>query len=294
MGARRRSTCLVVLLALFFLGCAGASVGERRSSRTTEAREEEAPGHLESQELKGESRTENAHSEEKAREPGPRSFGYLEVPGFLPAPFGAPSITSSGRTPALRVLVIAHGAGGRAEHLCSYFEPHVPGDFIVVCPQGALLDKRDPEGGSYYPDHFALRRELEALSLAILERFGDTVAPQGWRYMGYSQGATMGALALVGELSIFTELVLIEGGGESWSLTRAHTFKKSGGARALLVCGTPACAKRGEMSAAALKQAGLDARHLNAPGSGHTYGGEVARLVLEEMARWEAESGLLR
>lgn len=165
----------------------------------------------------------------------------------------------------------------------------LPADFVIVCPQGSLLDKRDPDGGAYYPDHLALRGELKALSAAVLERWGDAVAPQSWRYMGYSQGATMGALAIVGEVGFFSELILIEGGGENWTLGRARAFKESGGRRVLLLCGTPGCAKRGEASASVLNGAGLDALFKNAPGSGHTYGGQVARLVHEGMVRWDAD-----
>lgn len=282
---RRRIAGVVTLLSPVLFACASAPLGERSSpnQEPEKARSEGQPV-VDAPPDVGRQKVEPGRDE-----PGPRSFGYLEVPGFLPAPFGAPRVASAGRGSPLRVLMIAHGAGGRAEHLCSYFEPHLPADFIVVCPQGALLDKRDPEGGAYYPNHLALREELSALSDALWARFGKAVSSQGWRYMGYSQGATMGALAIVGELPIFTELVLMEGGGESWTLARAQAFKEGGGERALLVCGTPACAKRGATSAAALRQVGLDALHKNAPGSGHTYGGQVARLVLEEMARWEAE-----
>lgn len=222
--------------------------------------------------------------------PGPRVFGYLEVPGFLAAPFAAPEVSQEGFVTPLRVFVIAHGAGGRGEHHCTFWEEALPPDVALICPQGSLLNRGDPEGGAYFPDHLALGLELGALRTATLEKWGAHVHDQGWRYIGYSQGATMGALAIVGALPVFTELVLIEGGGESWTAPRARDFEASGGQRVLLVCGTPGCAKRGEQSALLLRQAGLDARHVHAPGGGHTYGGEVGRLALEGMSLWETGS----
>lgn len=222
--------------------------------------------------------------------PGPRSFGYLEVPGFLPAPFAAPQAEGAPES-SLRVFVLAHGAGGRGEHHCAFWEPQLKADVVLICPQGSLLNRAEPDGGAYYPDHLALGRELVALLAAIEEKWGEAVDEGSFRYIGYSQGATMGALAVVGELPVFTELVLIEGGGESWTPSRAHSFKESGGQRVLLACGTPGCAKRGEQSVLVLRQAGVEARHVHAPGGGHTYGGEVGRLALEGMRAWETEAG---
>lgn len=281
-GARAVFTTLTLVLSC---ACAGSS--RRPFERVSEGEPQVSRG----------KEPDSESSEEKSAPavvrsgvaPGPRSFGYLEVSGFLPAPYAAPEVGKEGLDAPLRVFVIAHGAGGRGEHHCAFWEEALPPDVALVCPQGSLLNRGEPEGGAYFSDHLALGRELGALRVAIMEKWGANVQDQGWRYIGYSQGATMGALAVVGALPVFTELVLIEGGGESWTAPRVRDFKLSGGQRVLLACGTPGCAKRGEQSASALRQAGLDARHVHAPGGGHTYGGEVGRLALEGMRLWESE-----
>jgi pimeloyl-ACP methyl ester carboxylesterase len=283
-GAGAKATLAVVLLTSL-CACAGSSKSDSRQPPDPAAE----PTALDEEPRSAEGR--QASTPAPSSGPGPRSFGYLEVPGFLPAPFAAPS-PPTGLGGAFRVFVITHGAGGRGEHHCAFWEPELPAGVLVVCPQGSLLDRRVPEGGAYFADHLALRREITAVIEAIRSRWGKDVQDKQWRYIGYSQGATMGALALVGELALFTELVLIEGGGESWSTQRARAFQVGGGQRVLLACGTPGCAKRGEQSASTLRQVGLEALHVYAPGSGHTYGGEVARRVHETMARWDRESGL--
>ncbi len=219
-------------------------------------------------------------------EPAVRRFEALPIPGFLPAPMFIPE-NAENVTRELRVFVFAHGAGGRGEHHCSFWEPQLPPDIVLVCPQGSLLRRGDPDGGAFFPDHLALRSELTALIDAVRGRLGSRISDRGWRYVGYSQGATMGALAIVGEISVFRDLVLIEGGGENWSLERALDFEESGGQRVLLACGTPGCDKRGRASVAVLEQAGLEARHEYAAGVGHTYAGGVGNLVLRAMMAWE-------
>lgn len=140
---------------------------------------------------------------------GPRQAEQLEVEGHLPAPLLAP--TGTPPPGGFPVLVIAHGAGGRGEHHCGFWNEAVGPDWIIACPTGALLDRRQPNGGAYFPDHFRLRAELVALVAALRGRFSQDLTER-FRFMGYSQGATMGALAIVGELDVFDELVLIEGG----------------------------------------------------------------------------------
>src|SRR5690606_30948577 len=86
---------------------------------------------------------------------GPREAGSLEVPGFLLAPLFVPSGGES--TEPMRVVFFAHGAGGRGIDHCLFWDPYMPSDFVLVCPAGALLDRRNPEGGAYFPDHLKLR-----------------------------------------------------------------------------------------------------------------------------------------
>lgn len=286
VGAR---TALFGVTLSILCACSGSSVPVRTSSAKEEATRSQGN---EVAQMDNETRgteADPASSESvPGAAPGPRSFGYLELPGFLPAPFFAPERLGHSELAPLRVFVIAHGAGGRGEHHCAFWEPVFPSDVVLICPQGSLLDRSAPEGGAYFPDHLALRRELVALVDSVTDKWGTKVRDVGWRYIGYSQGATMGALAIVGELAIFEELVLIEGGGESWTTQRALDFKAGGGERVLFACGTPGCKKRGDHSESVLLQAGIEARHVHAPGGGHTYGGEVGRLAYEGMSAWDS------
>jgi predicted esterase len=215
---------------------------------------------------------------------GQREGTTLEVPGLLPAPLFVPR-GGEGSGP-MRVAFFAHGAGGRGMDHCVFWDPHMPDDYVLVCPEGALLDRRNPHGGAYYPDHLKLREELVALVAALRERLGARIVQGGYRYVGYSQGATMGALAIVGEIDFFKELVLIEGGGENWSSRRATEFKARGGERVLLSCGTQGCTAHARRSVPILEAAGVEAQEAHAPGAGHTYGGGVGRAVLAKMADW--------
>jgi predicted esterase len=184
------------------------------------------------------------------------------------------------------VAVIGHGAGGSGRDLCEFWDPLLPKDFILVCPSGALLNRGEPDGGAYFPDHFAFRAELVAILQSLEESFPGKLRP-GFRFMGYSQGATMGALAVVGEISVFQEMVLMEGGAEHWTHTRAQSFGKSGGRRVILACGTRGCSRHAERAKAAFVGGAVELHVLSAPSAGHTYGGAVAQQVLQVMATWE-------
>jgi predicted esterase len=189
-----------------------------------------------------------------------------------------------------RVIFIAHGAGGRGLDHCSFWDPHLPPDFVLVCPAGALLDRREPEGGAFFPDHLALRAELTALLLALKGEFAGKLR-SSFRYMGYSQGATMGALAVVGELPIFTELVLLEGGAENWTALRVQEFAAGGGERVLLACGTKGCARHSERARGAFERGGVSLDVVDAIGTGHTYGGAVGQGALRVILGWEPKDG---
>jgi predicted esterase len=215
---------------------------------------------------------------------GPRSFFELRAEGFLPASLLLPS----GPPPeaGFRVLFLAHGAGGSGMEHCTYWDPYFPLDVLFVCPTGALLNRGEPEGGAYFPDHLKLRAELQALVLALRARMGADLSPRDWTYMGYSQGATMGALAIVGEMTDFARLILIEGGAENWTTSRAQQFREGGGQSVLLACGTKGCATHGRRSLVALEGADLEAAHLHVTGGGHTYGGSVGHALHERLIKW--------
>lgn len=221
--------------------------------------------------------------------PTARRGEVLEFEGFLPAPMAVPTVTAP--KGGYRVAIIAHGAGGRGEHHCQFYDQILPLDVWIVCPTGTLLRRSEPDGGAYYPDHRKLREELRALSAQLKKDHGQVLSDKDWTFIGYSQGATMGALAIVhpreaGEPErIFTRLVLVEGGSEYWTDARSRSFSEAGGTHVILACGTQSCAKHAERSRAPVEKAGLTFAFANAPGGGHTYGGAVADAFVPELKK---------
>jgi predicted esterase len=193
----------------------------------------------------------------------------LVVPGFGDAVVVTPLELADGKP----LLVAAHGAGDGPDWQCRHWAGITQGRFVVLCPRGLSLGR--DSGGYYFPDHFALEREVLAAVDALEAALGPRLLDEGGVYTGYSQGATMGALMIVNHGRRFPHLLLIEGGSGDWTLSRARRFRASGGKSVAIVCGTAPCARRAKASAAVLQKVGLRARAAHATGAGHTYDGEV-------------------
>lgn len=203
----------------------------------------------------------------------------------IPLESGFPVLTWAPRSAASAPLIVsAHGAGCVAEDHCAYLWRLSGGRAVVACLRGDPLYRQRPEQGFYFRDHFALRAELEAAVSAVRQHFGDRLKASA-TFVGYSQGATMGALALPSMQLAFRELIFIEGGGEGMPRASAERLRALGTERVLFACGTKGCAKRSQATAALLTAVGLEARALEAPGAGHTYLGAVEELVSSQ-TRW--------
>jgi predicted esterase len=196
----------------------------------------------------------------------------LEVPGFLPAVLVVPA--GDERRP---LLVAAHGAGGAPEWECEYWKQLTEAEPFVLCLRGTAMGR----GSFYYKDHHALGDELTAATRAARRAFA-RIAPSGSLYAGFSQGASMGSLALAAAQEHFSYVVLIEG-FEQWDARLSRSFREREGRAVLLVCGTGACASKAGRSAEALHKAGLRARAEHAEGAGHTPLGGVLSLVKREL-----------
>lgn len=201
----------------------------------------------------------------------------LAVSGFENAVVVTPQ---SGRPVPL--LVATHGAGGDSRWECERWSRVARGRWFVACPTGVPL-RRGESGSYYYPDHPTLEREVLAVVAAVRATYGSRVSENDGVYLGFSQGATMGALMLVEHGARFPHLVLIEGGSGDWTLKRAERFHASGGQSVFIVCGTAACARRATASAETLERAGVRAITRHAEGGGHTelgpVGAEAAQLL---------------
>jgi pimeloyl-ACP methyl ester carboxylesterase len=158
-------------------------------------------------------------------------------------------------------------------------------DVFILCPRGVTMDVYAPPDarGYFYPAHPALGREVHDAIEALAARFPDRVVQEGAIYAGFSQGATMGALAFSSEPAPFSTAVLIEGGAEQWTLRNARAFKAGGGRRVLFACGRRVCTDAARRSAAYLARAGIESRVVDANGAGHTYEGAVREGVAQAL-----------
>jgi predicted esterase len=206
----------------------------------------------------------------------------LAVSGFETAVIVVPPAERA--TP---LLVATHGAGGDPAWECERWAHVARGRWFLACPRGTPI-RRGEAGSYFYPDHPALEREVSAVVAAVRARYGARVSDTDGVYLGYSQGATMGALMVVDHGALFPHLVLIEGGSGDWTQKRAARFRETGGRSVFIVCGTEPCAKRATASAAVLERAGLHAVASYAEGAGHTElgaAGARAEALLETLAK---------
>lgn len=204
----------------------------------------------------------------------------LEVPGFEPALVALPE-----RSDRLPLVVVTHGAGGTAQWHCAHALGVFGSEAILLCPRGKRRHARDPDQGYYYPDHLALARELLHSLVAFAARFPERYSPAATVYVGYSQGATMGLLALPLLGAPFRGVALLEGGTDPLTSRMATELTARGLTRALVVCGTRHCEKATSRNIKLLERAGVLTRTRLAVGAGHRPDGAVGEALRGE-ARW--------
>jgi pimeloyl-ACP methyl ester carboxylesterase len=208
-------------------------------------------------------------SEEHA--PAQSRLADLTVAGHRPA---VVSVPPGAKGP---VLVVAHGAGDKAEEQCDWWRSWLAKRAFILCPRGIPMT-RAPNTGWFFRDHHNLEREVLAGLDALHARF-----PRAARgpavYAGYSQGGIMGALFAAKHPERFSRLILIEGGYAEWDVPTATRFREGGGKRVLFVCGQAQCARGARRCLDWFQRAGLSGRREVAAGAGHTYGGEVGARV---------------
>ena len=203
-------------------------------------------------------------------------FRSIDVPDFDPAVVAVPAGDEQ-----VPLVVAAHGAGDTPEAQCEIWAGLTKQRALVLCPRGVAL--RKGADAYFYRNHFELEREFVAALDALRKSYGPRIKPAPAIYTGYSQGATMGALMIGKHAGEFRRLVLIEGGFDVWNLARAREFKRAGGERVMLVCGTGHCRKQALASVEWLTKAGVEARLEHVEGGGHAYWGAVADRVFEKL-----------
>jgi predicted esterase len=224
-------------------------------------------------------------------------FVELAVPGHSPA---VVSLPGSGRS-ARPLLVAAHGAGDRAEWHCELWRGIVGERAFILCPRGQRTDARVPpeQASYYYPDHFALEKEVLAAIVALRARYPEELDATAAVWAGFSQGAIHGAFLITLHPKLFPRAALVEGGNgffDEWSPWAARRYKKGGGQRILFACGSPWCVRTADRCAGYLDKAGCATRVVHAEGAGHSYGPEMQAELAESFAwlvegdtRWSLE-----
>lgn len=201
----------------------------------------------------------------------------LPVEGFFPAVLHVPA--GDGPRP---LVVGAHGAYDRADSFCRVVASAVRGSAYVLCPRGKRTDARaeHAEASYFFPTHLWLEAEIAAGIEALGRAHGRRVDPARAVYVGFSQGAIMGALVVPRHPAQFPRAMLIEGsyGLGRWNVETGARFRRGGGERIAFVCGGWFCADQARTSALTIAGPGARTEVVRAAG-GHTYGGDVARAI---------------
>jgi predicted esterase len=208
------------------------------------------------------------------------------VPGYLSAVLAWPQ--AAGARP-LPVAVAVHGSYDQPEWNCQTYQQVVHGAAIVVCPRGKLRwDTPEeaslrrfyfPAAGSGATASAWLKREVSAALRALQVGFPTRVAAGPVLYIGFSQGAILGAPLVIADPARFPRAILVEGGHGAWNADTAAAFARGGGQRVLFACGRASCMASARAAAAQLDKAGVAARVVYAPDQGHTYADKVQEQV---------------
>lgn len=212
--------------------------------------------------------------------PAPRGASFVELAvEDQPSPIvWVPPPPSRG----LPLLVVAHGAGGGPEWHCDFWSEVVQDAAFVLCLRGKPLGTG--AGAHYFPEHHTLGRLFSSAIDTFDARYGERVDPELGVYIGYSQGATMGAWMLPAHARRFSSALFIEGGYGEWNVKRALEFRDNGGRAAYFACGTKVCNDKASRAVEWFERAGVAARMAFAEGQGHTPAGRVGVLAVEGLA----------
>lgn len=195
----------------------------------------------------------------------------LQVPEYGPSIVLVPRQLSSPKA----LVIAAHGAGGRPELQCERWRPVIRQRAFVLCIRGyalGLSDSSHPPQQFFYPNHNSLGKELDKALSALILVFGKKLDMRDPVFIGFSQGAVMGAMILPGHSAHIARAVLNEGGGgeySEWSIPVAQRFYERGGRRVLFACGRPSCNDYAQTTARYLQKAGLLTRVIHVKGAGH-------------------------
>ncbi|HYQ18851.1 MAG TPA: hypothetical protein VEQ58_23910 [Polyangiaceae bacterium] len=212
----------------------------------------------------------------------PTPLVTLTVPGFREAVVSVPLGATEPRVIALAL----HGNFDRPEWQCEVWRRITRGEVFVLCPRGvprrdvpAELDRW--EWGSLAKT----KAELLAALGALRARYPEHVKAGPLVFTGFSLGAILGARLIHDQELNVGAAVLVEGGYQGWTASKARSLQPS--LRGLLfACGQTECrnAYRYQLEGL-LSRAALPASMVADTKAGHTYDEPVAALVQAEWPR---------
>ena len=218
--------------------------------------------------------------------PAGTGFERLAVPGYLSSVVAWPAVPAASKLP---IAVATHGSYDQPEWNCQTYQQVAHGAAVIVCPRGKLRwdTPSEPEQRRYYFPAAGngasasawLQREVDAAVRALETNFPTRVTPGPVLYIGFSQGAILGASLLIQAPRRFPRAILVEGGHGAWSAESARTFARGGGQRVLFACGRQSCDSSARRAAAELLRAGVAVKVVYAPDQGHTYDAKVQEQV---------------
>ncbi len=207
------------------------------------------------------------------------------MPGFGDASVTVPQGAKEPRP----VVVVLHGNMDRPEWQCGTWRIITGVRAFVLCPRGIerLDRKRDPAVYTYGRVRDT-ERELLASIDALRRRFGDYLEPGPMTLVGFSRGAYQAPVIASRHPKLFSNLVLVSGGTDSWKPSVERTLARAGLQRLLFVCGEPYCRNAATQRVASARRQGITARLLSLKGNRHWLTADAAKIV---SANWAWVTG---
>lgn len=209
----------------------------------------------------------------------PAEIVTLPVAGFGDAVVSLPLAAREPR----RVVLALHGNFDRPEWQCAVWRKITRGEVFVLCPRG--IPRRDVpkeldrwEWGSVAKT----KAEIIASLAALRASYPEHVQSGALVFTGFSLGAILGARLIQDPELDVGAAVLIEGGYQGWTLSKARALapRLSG---LLFACGQSECRNAYRYQLEALwKKAGVAASMVADVKAGHTYDEPLAPLIGEK------------
>ena len=171
-----------------------------------------------------------------------------------------------GATAPAKLVVGVHGAGDRPDWSCGGWRLAAQTTALVVCPRGSPLSSttfawRSPQ---------VLAERVTAAVDVAKAHYEPYIEPGPMIYAGFSQGATFAEPFLRANAARFPIAILAEGGYRTMrSPAFAAAFRKAGGRRIVLVCGTAQCFQSVTSARKLLERAGLEVLIVGDEKAGH-------------------------